>query len=109
MGSRTVNRRSEEHYAKILSTGAASKAYGTPTPKVNWACAGIDPELFFPADEAGLANAIAVCDGCSFRELCRTIGETRKETGVWGGVLLDEGRVRDGVARRGRPAKVVAA
>jgi hypothetical protein len=109
MGSRTINRRSEEHYAKILSTGAATKAYAAPTPKVEWACAGIDPELFFPADENGLANAIAVCGGCSFVNLCRQIGETRKESGVWGGVLLDEGRVQDGVRRRGRPAKIVAA
>lgn len=109
MGTRTLNRHSEEQHAKILSTGAASKAYDTPTPKVNWACAGIDPELFFPADEAGLASALRVCSGCDFLNLCRKIGETRKESGVWGGVLLEEGKIRDGVARRGRPPKVVAA
>lgn len=108
MGTRTINRRSEEHYTKILSTGGATKAYATPTPKVNWACAGIDPELFFPADDEGLASAIAVCEGCDFRNLCRSIGESRRESGVWGGVLLDEGRVRDAVPRRGRP-KIVAA
>jgi hypothetical protein len=109
MGTRTINRRDEDQHAKILSTGAATKAYATPTPKVEWACAGIDPELFFPADEDGLANAIAVCGSCSFRNLCRSIGESRRESGVWGGVLLEEGKLQDGVRRRGRPAKVIAA
>lgn len=109
MGTRIINRRDEDQHAKILSTGAATRAYANPTPKVEWACAGIDPELFFPADEHGLANAIAVCGGCSFRNLCLSIGQTRKESGVWGGVLLEEGKVQQGVRRRGRPAKVVAA
>jgi len=109
MGTTTMNRRSEAQHDKILSTGAATKAYANPTPKVEWACAGIDPELFFPADDQGLASAIAVCDTCSFRNLCRSIGQARNESGVWGGVLLEEGKVQPGVRRRGRPAKVVAA
>ena len=83
-------------------------AYEHPTPNVEWACAGIDPDMFFPADDSALAAATAICDGCVVRTLCRTIGVARAESGVWGGVLLAEGIPQTGVKRQGRPAKAVA-
>jgi len=99
----------EEKYALILNTTAVNGAYGHPTPNVAWACAGIDPDVFFPADEGDLADALAICDGCTVRTLCRTIAMARAESGVWGGVLLAEGVPQDGVKRRGRPSKAAVA
>ena len=43
--------RTEEEYALILNTTAVKGAYEHPTPDVAWACAGIDPDVFFPADD----------------------------------------------------------
>lgn len=101
--------RTEDQYALILNTTAVNGAYAHPTPDVAWACAGIDPELFFPVDDDGLAAAIAMCDGCAVRDLCRTIAVARAESGVWGGVLLAEGVPQNGVKRRGRPSKMAVA
>jgi hypothetical protein len=95
--------RTEEQHALILNTTAVNGAYEHPTPDVVWACAGIDPDVFFPINDDGLAEAIAICDGCAVRQLCRTIAMARAESGVWGGVLLTEGIPQDGVKRRGRP------
>jgi hypothetical protein len=101
--------RTEEQYALILNTTAVNGAYEHPTPNVAWACAGIDPDVFFPADDDELAAAIAICDGCAVRTLCRTIAMARAESGVWGGVLLAEGIPQAGVKRRGRPSKMAVA
>jgi hypothetical protein len=101
--------RTEEQHALILNTTAVNGAYEYPTPDVAWACAGIDPDVFFPADDDGLAAAIAICDGCAVRQLCRTIAMARAETGVWGGVLLAEGIPQTRVKRRGRPHKAAVA
>jgi len=101
--------RNEKQYALILSTTAVNGAYEHPTPNVAWACAGIDPDVFFPADNDGLAAAVAICDDCAVRTLCRTIAMARAETGVWGGVLLAEGTPQKTVKRRGRPPKAAVA
>lgn len=101
--------RSEDQHALILNTTAVNGAYEHPTPDVAWACAGIDPDVFFPVDAEGLAAAVAVCDGCAVRELCRSIAMARAESGVWGGVLLAEGIPQSGVKRRGRPSKMAVA
>lgn len=101
--------RKEEQFALILNTTAVNGAYEHPTPNAAWACAGIDPDMFFPADDEALAAATAICDGCTVRTLCRTIAMARAETGVWGGVLLAEGVPQSGVKRRGRPSKMAVA
>ncbi len=101
--------RTEEKYALILNTTAVNGAYEHPTPNEAWACAGIEPDVFFPTDEDGLAAAIAICDGCTVWTLCRTIAMDRAESGVWGGVLLAEGIPQTGVKRRGRPSKMAVA
>lgn len=60
-----------------------------------------DPELFFPVAEEGsdafaaqAARAVAVCEGCPFREECREFAvRSGQEFGVWGGSLPSERRV----------------
>lgn len=62
------------------------------------ACAGFDPELFFPAGETGPAaeqirQAKRVCAGCEVQEDCLTYAiETNQVAGVWGGLTEDERR-----------------
>lgn len=76
------------------------------------ACAGhAEPEQFFPTNEGELAAAKALCAGCGIRELCLAVALARGESGVWGGVLLDEGKPGALPRRPGRPRKadVVAA
>ncbi len=111
--ARTVARqRSESAVASTLSTHAVKVAYDHPTPSVpaqEWACAGGDPELFFPADDATLARAAGVCGGCALRQACLDLAVARNESGVWGGVLLADGKALDKVPVRGRPRKVAAA
>ncbi|MEO6606458.1 MAG: WhiB family transcriptional regulator [Aeromicrobium sp.] len=104
-----MKKRTEEQYALILNTAAVNGAYEHPTPNVAWACADIDSDVFFPADDDSLADAVAICGGCAVRTLCRTMAMARAESGVWGGVLLAEGVPQNGVKRRGRPPKVAVA
>jgi WhiB family redox-sensing transcriptional regulator len=55
------------------------------------ACAGADPDLFFPREQRDPGNREAkrVCAGCPVRAEClRYSLATREEFGVWGG--LDE-------------------
>ena len=95
----------------VLTTKGVTVAYRHPTPTSDmpWACAGIDPDQFFPEDDATLAAARGICAGCPVRDVCRELGLARGETGVWGGLLLEDGKVLDGVPVMGRPRKVVAA
>lgn len=96
-----------------LDTWGVTVAYGHPTPRlpaVSWGCVGYDdPDVFDPADEAGLAEAQAVCAGCGVRTLCLSLGVDRREWGVWGGVLLENGKPIETVKQRGRPKKSTAA
>src|SRR4051812_45537956 len=84
----------------------------TTTPRRPWrgqaACRpgnGIDPELFFPAEESGagheaqVAQAKAVCGHCAVRAACLTEALARIPYGVAGG--LDE-RERHALRRAGR-------
>jgi WhiB family redox-sensing transcriptional regulator len=59
-----------------------------------------DPELFFPAAEEGTdafdrqaARAVALCEGCPFREDCLdnalAFGE---DAGIWGGTTPEQRR-----------------
>lgn len=96
----------------ILTTKGVTVAYRHPTPTtpdLGWACAGLDPEQFFPEDDATLALARKVCAGCPLQDVCRSLGLSRGESGVWGGLLLDDGRVLERVPVTGRPRKGVAA
>ena len=49
------------------------------------ACAGVDPDLFFPGRGESTAEAKAVCRGCSCREACLNYAlENHEKIGVWG-------------------------
>lgn len=66
--------------------------------KVQAACRGRGPQLFFPETEAAAAAAAAVCAGCPVKVPCRRAGQS-EPYGVWGGrwhngaVLTEDTRV----------------
>lgn len=56
-------------------------------------CAGIEPDLFFPALGGDPECAKAVCRGCLVRQQCLDDALTRDEwSGVWGGLTAVERR-----------------
>jgi WhiB family redox-sensing transcriptional regulator len=75
------------------------------------ACAGADPELFFPKEQREPANREAkrVCAGCPVRDECLEYSlVTREEFGVWGGqdewdrrVILDGQQGQQGGGTQG--------
>jgi WhiB family redox-sensing transcriptional regulator len=71
------------------------------------ACAGLDPDLFFPVGSAGaallqVADAKEVCTRCAVRSACLSEAlEGGMEHGVWGGLGEQERRL----SRRRRPRR----
>jgi len=72
------------------------------------ACAGHDPDIFFPANAPGvsihaeIAQAKAICATCTVTEQCLDYAlATHQEHGIWGG--LNE-RERRRIRRRQRQA-----
>ncbi|MFB7618757.1 WhiB family transcriptional regulator [Kitasatospora sp. NPDC056181] len=66
------------------------------------ACAGVDPELFFPGDEDEFADRRArqICAGCPVRDMCLALALKRGEPhGIFGGLDPAERRA---LARRER-------
>lgn len=77
-----------------------------PRPTPNWrsigACRGLDPEIFFPEDDAGERAAKDVCAGCVVRLACLEYAlATREKHGVWGGATESERRSMIRRSRRG--------
>lgn len=108
----SLSSRAESTSAKVLTSHGVTAAYANPLPSAptsDWACAGTDPDVFFPEDEQGLQQARAICGPCPIRAACLASAKARQETGVWGGVLLNQGKILEKVPVRGRPRKVVAA
>jgi WhiB family transcriptional regulator, redox-sensing transcriptional regulator len=103
----------EMNIDELLDTQGVTVAYRYPTPRspaLTWSCAGYDdPDVFDPTDQDALAEAQTVCAGCGVRALCLALGVNRGEWGVWGGVLLENGKPIEKVKRRGRPKKATAA
>ncbi|MFT4126783.1 MAG: WhiB family transcriptional regulator [Gordonia sp. (in: high G+C Gram-positive bacteria)] len=58
------------------------------------AAAGQDPEDWFPFPTDDYSHAAAVCAGCPIREACGAWGRANRMSGVWGGLRLENGRVR---------------
>jgi WhiB family redox-sensing transcriptional regulator len=59
------------------------------------ACRGLDAEIFFPAidDEAGAAEAKAICAACPVRQPCLEHAlAAREREGIWGGMTERERR-----------------
>lgn len=69
-----------------------------------------DPDLWFAEHPADLERAKALCAGCPVRRACLTDALDRAEPwGVWGGEILEQGRVLARKRPRGRPRKDAAA
>ncbi|MFJ7947976.1 WhiB family transcriptional regulator [Streptomyces sp. NPDC096354] len=81
----------------------------------NWrmqaACRGEDPDLFFPIGSTGPAlvqteEAKAVCGGCPVRERCLEWAmEHGQDSGVWGGLGEAERRALKRRTRRRAPER----
>jgi WhiB family transcriptional regulator, redox-sensing transcriptional regulator len=58
------------------------------------ACRGIDPEIFYPADDDDPGEAAkAVCAECAVRQACLEHAlSSREKEGVWGGATERERR-----------------
>lgn len=86
----------------------------------NWrsfaACAGVDPDLFFPHNGEAthtVRHAQAICHGCPVRLECgRTAIELGEYWGIWGGMTqtqLRQARRRAGHSDQSRPTARKAA
>ncbi|MDT7616675.1 MAG: WhiB family transcriptional regulator, redox-sensing transcriptional regulator [Actinomycetota bacterium] len=57
------------------------------------ACAGLDPEVFYPVSDEVAEEAKAICRECPVREPCLEYALTNRERdGVWGGATERERR-----------------
>lgn len=55
------------------------------------ACAGANPEIFFPAREANAWEALAFCDICPHQQTCLEWAlDSEQQFGIWGGTTADE-------------------
>lgn len=75
-----------------------------PHPAEPWMdkalCQGVDPEVMFPEDLAGVEEAKAICYQCPVREACLEYALVHRERhGIWGG---ESERERRRIARRRR-------
>jgi len=69
--------------------------------RVNSACQGLDPDIFYPESEENCDQAIAICESCHVRIACLNYAlETREKQGVWGGASARERRRLLRVGRR---------
>jgi WhiB family transcriptional regulator, redox-sensing transcriptional regulator len=93
-------RAARRYYQMRFTVREADRAnvYAFDPPK-GWrhraACVGSDPAMWFPEDDAGVAECVAVCEGCPVRQECLTAAlvETRgsyDEVGVRGGLTPAE-------------------
>lgn len=65
------------------------------------ACAGVEPNLFFPTVGENVNPAKAVCATCTVRAECLQYAlETHQRYGVWGGMSVKERRHLTPVQRR---------
>ncbi|WP_374929075.1 WhiB family transcriptional regulator [Kytococcus sedentarius] len=69
-------------------------------------CLENDPDTWFADTPAGVEHAKSLCHGCPVRTLCLEGAVERREPwGVWGGELIEAGRVLPRKRPRGRPRK----
>jgi WhiB family redox-sensing transcriptional regulator len=83
--------------------------WADPDAQAEWwadaACAGADPDWFFPEkrDPWKVANAKRVCNGCPVLEPCRDYAMPKRLLdGIWGGLTAGE---RDRLRRANRRAR----
>lgn len=64
------------------------------------------PELYFAELPEDVERAKTLCRGCPLQQLClETALELQEPWGVWGGELIERGRILPRKRRRGRPRK----
>jgi len=69
-------------------------------------CVGAQAEMFFSEDTAEVEYAKTLCASCAERKACLAGALERREPwGVWGGELLQAGRIIPRKRPRGRPRK----
>lgn len=82
-----------EPFASTMTRPRCADGHGTLT------------HLFFSDDALDLARAKAICGKCGLADTCRQAAIDRAEPwGVWGGVLIENGRAVN-KRPRGRPPK----
>lgn len=87
----------------------------TSAPVLPWApetlpCRTHDSDLWFADSPTDLEIAKALCAGCPVRAACLQGALSRREPwGVWGGEIIDSGRIVGYKRPRGRPRKLVPA
>lgn len=75
--------------------------YERPAWQALGACAGIDPELFYPKRGESTREAKRVCSGCPVKQECLEFAVDNSEKfGIWGG--LSERQRREIRKRRGQ-------
>lgn len=84
-----VSRRRSRAAARELAAAPAVAVLDAPLPP-GAACAGADPDLFFPLPGDDDTKAKAICQACPIRSECYTLAAQRGERwGIWGGVNFD--------------------
>lgn len=61
-------------------------------------CIDIDTNLFFDTyelDQGIATNVDLLCSMCPIQRECLTLGVSRKEWGVWGGIYLEDGDISE--------------
>jgi hypothetical protein len=64
--------------------------------KEDAACRDFDVNLFFDTYEEDIALRPAIdkiCSECPVMKTCFAVGISQKETGVWGGIYMDRGKI----------------
>ncbi|NOY56257.1 MAG: WhiB family transcriptional regulator [Actinobacteria bacterium] len=63
----------------------------------------MDPDVFFPGEDASSMRAKAICGGCRVRDECLSYAfEFRMTSGVWGGMTASGRRELRGAGRERR-------
>lgn len=90
-------------------TGAERAAFAVPRlslPPVEPPCRGDERDAWFAAEAALIQHAKTECGRCGHRSSCLDGAIERREPwGVWGGELIENGRIIAQRRPRGRPRK----
>lgn len=74
------------------------------------ACLGVDPNVFVLDNGQSSAPAKAFCFACTVTAECLEFGQTARLSGVFGGVVLTDGRasnkIRAGMVQDATPVKI---
>lgn len=74
-----------------------------------WPCQD-EPDLWFAENSDRVEAAKQLCRECPVRQACLDGALARREPwGVWGGELIERGRIQPGKRGRGRPRKYAVA